>query len=111
MDRTIRLLFHKVNKVLDRKDLVITSFQQQSLAFEAKVKSLQPTKPKKSVPDPNGKFIRIEDVIRAKEQLKTTLQRKETSSYVSEKGVNDLTIVFNYITGDVVENPDPLPTG
>ena len=111
MDGSTRLLFHKINKTLDLKDIQIASYQHQAQALKAKVKGLQPAKPKKSIPDPNGKFVRIEDVMRAKEQLKTTLQRKETSSYVSEKGVNDLTIVFNYITGDVVENPDPLPTG
>lgn len=68
-----RLLFRKIGKGLDGKNHQIAQYQYQIQALEQEVENLRPQKRRKIREDPNERFVRIHQVIQAKETLSKEL--------------------------------------
>ena len=63
-----RLLFTKVEKAFDEKDFELAKAQRENVALRAQLEAIRPSKRKKVVPDPNSKFVNIEQIHRAQIQ-------------------------------------------
>ena len=62
---TAKVLFRKVSKAWDQKDLVITQHELRIKQLEAKVIQLKPRKRRKVRTSPNSKFVGIEAIKKA----------------------------------------------
>jgi 4-hydroxybenzoate polyprenyltransferase len=62
---TQRLLFHKIQKVFDEKDVQLATSQYKVQALEARIEAAKARKRKKVKTSPNSKFANIEAIYRA----------------------------------------------
>jgi hypothetical protein len=73
------LLFTKVEKAFDQKNFELAKAQQEIEALKAQLEAIQPSKRKRVVPDPNSKFVDIEQIHQAQ------IQAGRIDAGVSEK--------------------------
>ena len=59
---TQRLLFRKIQKAFDEKNVQLATAQRQIQALEARIETIKPRKRKKVDLSPNSKFANIEDI-------------------------------------------------
>jgi hypothetical protein len=65
---TQRLVFSKVEKAFDQTNFALAQSQRENEALRAQLEAIRPSKRKKVVPDPNSKFVNIEQIHRAQIQ-------------------------------------------
>ena len=64
-----RLIFRKIGKGLDGKNLLIAKYEARIKALEEQVEELRPKKRRKVREDPNERFVTIEQVMKTKEAI------------------------------------------
>ena len=62
---TRRLLFRKLEKVFDEKDYQLAQLRQENEALKVRLEGTATVRRRKVVPDPNMRFVNIEQVHRA----------------------------------------------
>ena len=62
---TRRLLFRKIEKVIDEKDYQLAQLRQENEALKVRLEGSTTVRRKRVVPDPNQLFVNIEQVHRA----------------------------------------------
>ena len=87
-DPSIRLLFRKISKTIDEQNTKLAKAEGVVRGLEAKIDNLQPKKRQKVEPGPNERFVRIEEVMKAKAAL-------EGGSEPTTTGRNTLEEQFN----------------
>lgn len=86
---TQRLLFQKVRKAFDEKDVQLAVAQRKIESLEAKVEAVRPRKRKKVDLSPNSKFADIEAIYRVQKEVGEagpTLDESDGSDLPSEPG-------------------------
>ena len=92
VDPTVRLLFRKVGRGFDQQNTKLAMAQARIEQLEHQINRLRPRKKQKITQDPNGRFVRIEQIIqtriRMKEQLKPATVAALNASYDFESLCN-----------------------
>ena len=86
---TQRLLFRKIQKAFDEKNVQLATAQRQIQALEARIETIKPRKRKKVDLSPNSKFANIEDIHRAQMavgEAESGLDEESDSESLSEAG-------------------------
>lgn len=68
LGRTARLLFQKLTKAYNEKDIALVTSEQKSMRLQAELEVARPLRRKKVLPDPNEAFVRIGDIRRAQQE-------------------------------------------
>ncbi|KAL8299266.1 hypothetical protein RB593_009249 [Gaeumannomyces tritici] len=68
LGRTARLLFQKLTKAYNEKDIALVTCEQKTRRLEAELEVARPLKRKKVLPDLNEAFVRIGDIRRAQQE-------------------------------------------
>jgi hypothetical protein len=89
IDPTTRLLFRKICKGLDDQNTQISLNAIKIRNLEAQNRRLQPRKKAKVIEDPNNRFVRIEQIMEAKQRVTTRLDANQaaqsTKNYIFEE--------------------------
>jgi hypothetical protein len=89
-DPAVRLLFRKISKSLDDQNNKIAASKNIVRGLEARIETLQPKKKRKIEPGPNERFIKIDEIMKAKAAIQAALdpaiapdlaQQEEFESY------------------------------
>ena len=72
-DPAVRLLFRKIGKSLDDQNSRIAASENIVRGLEARIETLQPKKKRKIEPGPNERFIKIDEIIKAKAAIQAAL--------------------------------------
>jgi len=89
-DPAVRLLFRKIGKSLDDQNNKIAASENIVRGLEARIETLQPKKKRKIEPGPNERFIKIDEIMKAKAAIQAALdpaiapdlaQQEEFESY------------------------------
>ena len=86
---TQRLLFRKIQKAFNEKNVQLATAQRQIQALEARIETIKPRKRKKVDLSPNSKFANIEDIHRAQlavGEIESGLDEESDSESLSEAG-------------------------
>lgn len=78
-DPTVRLLFRKISKSIDEQNTKLAKAEGVVRGLEAKIDNLRPKKKQKVEPGPNERFVRIEDIMKAKAALEANSEPITTS--------------------------------
>lgn len=84
-----RLLFRKIQKAFDEKNVQLATAKRQIQALEARIETIKPRKRKKVDLSPNSKFANIEDIHRAQlavGEIENGLDEESDSKSPSEAG-------------------------
>lgn len=97
-DPTTRLLFRKISKGLDNKNISLAQQDTKIQSLEAQIQRLKPQKKSRVRQDPNERFVSIEEVIEKKKKLaeeqEKEAQRGEQRNKVFGATENTDTYVF-----------------
>ena len=86
---TQRLLFRKIQKAFDKKNVQLATAQRQIQALKARIETIRPRKRKKVDLSPNSKFANIEDIHQAQlavGEAESSLDGESDSESLSEAG-------------------------
>ena len=97
---TTNLLARKLAKGYDIKDLALAQAQTKIHKLQKEVEILRPKKRKRVLPSPNSKFIRIEDIWKAK--MKSEGIEDSSEDEESDEESIDTNSCIEVITGRVV---------
>jgi hypothetical protein len=84
-DPAIRLLFRKISKSIDEQNTKLAKAEGVVRGLEAKIDNLQPKKKQKIEPGPNERFVRIEEVMKAKAALEADSEPTTTGQNIQER--------------------------
>jgi len=80
-----RLAFQKMAKVLDMKDIELMLGREKICGLELQLEQLRATKRRKTVTkDPNERFVNIQQIMKAREESKASLEPEEVLEQVVE---------------------------
>uniref|UniRef100_A0A8H7K3R7 HTH CENPB-type domain-containing protein n=1 Tax=Bionectria ochroleuca TaxID=29856 RepID=A0A8H7K3R7_BIOOC len=89
VDPTIRLLFRKICKGLDEQQIQLSISNTENTQLKESNKLLQPKKRRTVHPDPNKRFIKISNIIDARDrykgQLDAEISAQELETYIFEE--------------------------
>jgi hypothetical protein len=83
-DRSIRLFLAKVGRGLDNQNTKIISLDRDIYLLNHQIEEMKPKKRKKITPNPNAKFVKVEDVYKARQKMYAHLDPPGTSNRVSK---------------------------
>ncbi len=86
---TSRLLFAKVQKSFETKDILLAEAQQKISLLKAKLEAVRPVKRKRVIPDPNELLVSKKNVYEAQENNRDCLEALNDGEEVSEPGEPD----------------------
>ncbi len=86
---TSRLLFAKVQKSFETKDILLAEAQQKISLLNAKLEAVRPVKRKRVIPDPNELLVSKKNVYEAQENNRDCLEALNDGEEVSEPGEPD----------------------
>ncbi len=66
---TARLLFRKIGRVIDSQNTAITTQKETIRLLEEKIEQLKPKRRSKVIPDPNSRFVRIQQIVATKRRI------------------------------------------
>ena len=78
-DPWVRQLFSKISKGLDTKNVTLALQEANIGELESEITRLRPRKRQKVIPDPNSRFIRIDDIQRSRIRLEEALNAEDVS--------------------------------
>ena len=87
-------MFRKLEKVIDEKDYQLAQLQQENEALKMRLEGSTTVKRKRVAPDPNQKFVNIEQIHRAQVAVgRVENQVVEESSSESSDEADDCIVV------------------
>jgi hypothetical protein len=89
VDPTIRLLFRKICKGLDEQQIQLSISNTENTRLKESNKLLQPKKRCTIHPDPNKRFVKVSNIVDARErykgQLDAEISAQELENYIFEE--------------------------